>query len=56
VEHHFGATRVGLRQRREHLDRRRLAGAVRAEQSEDLAGADLEGDPAERFAAAVALA
>ena len=31
----------------EHLDRRRLAGAVRAEQAEDLALLDLEVDPAD---------
>ena len=29
---------------REHLQRRRLAGAVRAEEADDLAGRDLEGD------------
>src|SRR4029453_14684644 len=33
-------------QRREHLDRRRFAGAVRAEEGEDLAGGDIERDAA----------
>ena len=40
----------------EDLDRRRLAGAVRAEQPEDLAGRDLEVDPAHRLDAVVGLA
>ncbi len=40
----------------EDLDRRRLAGAVRAEQAEDLAGRDLEVDPAHRLDAVVRLA
>ena len=31
-----------LRQRAEHVDRRRLAGAVGAEEAEDLAGGDVE--------------
>src|SRR5439155_10897249 len=34
-------------QRDQHLDRRRLAGAVRAEQPEELALGDLERDPAD---------
>ena len=34
---------VGPQQRRQHLDSRGLAGAVRAEESEDLAGGDVEG-------------
>src|SRR5204862_3317448 len=37
------ATR-GAQQRGEHLDGRRLAGAVGAEEREDLAGLDVEGD------------
>ena len=40
VDAHGAARR--LEQRRQHLDRRRLAGAVRAEEREDLAGLDLE--------------
>src|SRR5581483_1532743 len=40
----------------EDLDGRRLAGAVRAEQAEHLAGTDLEVDPAHRLVLAVALA
>ena len=40
----------------EDLDGRRLAGAVRAEQAEDLAGSDLEVDPAHRLDAVVRLA
>src|SRR5262249_11306831 len=40
----------------EDLDRRRLAGAVRTEQAEDLSGPDLEVDPAQCLDAAVALA
>jgi hypothetical protein len=35
--------------RREHPDRRRLAGPVRAEQPEDLAGLDLEVDALDRL-------
>ena len=38
----------------EDLDRRRLAGAVRAEQAEHLAGLDREVDPAQRLEVAVA--
>src|SRR5581483_6853360 len=40
----------------EHLDSRRLAGAVRAEQPEDLAALDVEADPAHRLERAVRLA
>src|SRR5262245_13463413 len=40
----------------EDLDRRRLAGAVRPEKGEDLAGADLEVDPSHRLEAVVRLA
>ena len=40
---------VGLRQRAEHVDRRRLAGAVGPEEPEDLAGGDLEADAAHRL-------
>ena len=35
---------VGGMQRGHHPDQRRLAGAVRTEQAEDLAGLDLEAD------------
>ena len=37
---------VGSRERAEHVDRRRLAGAVGPEEAEDLAGGDLEADAA----------
>ena len=47
---------VRLRQRREHADGRRLAGAVRAEQAEDLALAHGERDAVERLHVLVALA
>ena len=40
----------------EDLDGRRLAGAVRAEQAEHLAGLDREVDPAQCLVVAVALA
>ena len=40
---------VGSQQRREHLDRRGLAGAVRAEKREDLALGDVERDVIDRF-------
>ena len=39
--------RGGLGQRAEHVDRRRLPGAVRAEEAEDLAGLDGERDAAD---------
>jgi hypothetical protein len=41
---HLGAARIGRAQALEDLDRRRLAGAVGAEQAEDLAAVDAEGD------------
>ena len=56
VAGHLGPARVRLRQRREHFDRRRLAGSVRAEQPEELAGVDAEADSVERPNRAVALA
>ena len=40
--------RVGAVGRGQHLDERRLAGAVLAEQAVHLAGADVEVDPVER--------
>ena len=43
----LGATGGRLQQRAEHVDRRRLAGAVRPEKAEDLALAHLERDPAD---------
>ena len=42
---HARAARRRDQQRDQHLDRRRLAGAVRAEQAEELALADREADP-----------
>ena len=42
-----GLAGVGARQRRQDLDRRRFAGAVRAEQAEDGAGLDRERDAVE---------
>src|SRR5262249_51964093 len=50
------ASAVALAVTLEDLDRRRLAGAVRAEQSEDLAFVDPEADAADGFMAAVRLA
>ena len=47
-----GAVAVAL----EDLDRRRLAGAVGAEEAEHLADADVEADPADGLVGAVALA
>ena len=38
----------GLEQRRQHADRRRLAGPVRAQEAEELAGADVEVDRVDR--------
>ena len=46
---------AGLAEALEDLDRRRLAGAVGAEEGEDLAAADLEVDAADRLVIAVAL-
>ena len=51
-----GGALVGVRERHEHADGRRLARAVRAEQPEDLAFADVERDAVERLNLAVALA
>ena len=42
-------------ERAQHVDRRRLAGAVGAEEAEDLAGVHLEVDPAHRLDLVVAL-
>src|SRR5439155_16938357 len=53
---HLDPPAVGAAVALEDLDRRRLAGAVRAEQAEDLALLDLEADPAQRLLAAVPLA
>jgi hypothetical protein len=50
------APRVGLAQPFEHLDRRRLAGAVGAKQPEDLTAGDTERDAVDRPDVAVALA
>ena len=52
---HLDLAAVALAVALEDLDRGRLAGAVRAEQAEHLAGADLEVDPAEGLVGAVAL-
>ena len=49
------AARVGRRQADGHVERRRLAGAVRAEQADDLARRDVEVDAAHDRAAAVGL-
>src|SRR6185312_4503758 len=46
---------AGLGQAQQHQDRRRLAGAVRPEQAEDLAGPDLEVDAVDGRRALVAL-
>ena len=51
----LGMARVRLRQRREHLDGRRLPGSVGAQQAEDLAGADPEANALERLNRAVPL-
>ena len=50
------AAGVGGPQPLEHLHGRRLAGAVRAEEAEDLAGADLERDTVDGLHVAVCLA
>ena len=47
---------VGSEHRGEHVDGRRLAGAIRAEQREDRSGGDLEVDPVEDDVLAVGLA
>ena len=49
------AARVGRGQPDDHVERRGLAGAVRAEQADDLARADVEADAAHHGAAAVGL-
>jgi len=56
VEDDLGASFVRFRQRRQHLDRRRLARAVRTEQAEDLSFAHAERDAVERLDLPVALA
>ncbi len=48
-----GAAGCRLDRRRQHADRRGLAGPVRAEQAEDLAGRDLEVDAPHGFDAAL---
>ena len=53
IEH--DAARVGRREADGHVERRRLAGAVRAEQPDDLARRDVEADAAHDRAAAVRL-
>ena len=53
VEQH--AARVRRRQPDDHAERRRLAGAVRAEQADDFAGRHVEVDVADDDAAAVGL-
>ena len=45
VSEHPPLARRGVEEAGEHLQRRRLAGAVRAEEADDLARADLERDP-----------
>ena len=44
VPEHVSLARAGVEQAREHLQGGRLAGAVRAEEADDLAGLDVEGD------------
>ena len=45
---HARAARARIEQAREHLERGRLAGAVRAEEADDFAGRDFEVDRADR--------
>ena len=52
---HAGGAGGGPRQRAEHVDRRALAGAVGAEEAEDLAGSDGERDAADGLDLAVGL-
>ena len=52
---HLGVTAVTRPVALEDLDRRRLPGAVRPEQRDDLARLDLEGDTSQRVASAIAL-
>ena len=56
VPGHRGRAFVGVGQRDEHAHGRRLAGAVRAEQAEDLSFAHAERDAVQRLHLAVALA
>ena len=53
VEQH--AAGIGRRQSHDHTERRRLAGAVRAEQADDFAGRDVEVDASHDRPAAVGL-
>ena len=53
---HLDLARVGLGQALADLDGRRLAGAVRAEQAEALAGLDVEVDPVDGHDVLVGLA
>jgi len=55
VTEQLGPSCVRLEQGRQDADERRLAGAVRAEQAEDLARLDGEVDAAECLVLAVAL-
>src|SRR6266487_5450497 len=52
---HLDVTGIALSVALEYLDRRRLAGAVRTEQTENLAGVELEVDALQRFELAVRL-
>jgi hypothetical protein len=52
---HAGGAGGGTRQRAEHVDRRALAGAVGAEEAEDLAAGDGERDAADGLDLAVGL-
>ena len=52
---HAGGAGGGPRKRAEHVDRRALAGAVGAEEAEDLAGSDGERDAADGLDLAVGL-
>ena len=47
------ASRIGNRQADGHVERRRLAGAVRPEQADDLAGVHFKADATDNRAAAV---
>jgi len=53
--HHAHAARVGAREPGDEVDERGLAGAVRAEQPEELAALDRQADAVERAQAAIAL-
>jgi len=52
---HAGGAGGGPRERAEHVDRRALAGAVRAEEAEDLAASDREGHATDGLDLAVGL-